>query len=224
MTVIEKFQEAEFFLGKMKEELSAIETRHYYSAFLSAVNSIFDHLLEDANNEYLIGVSLEEILNAKKFRTLIHHSGNINAKKFIDWYDDVFKLIRKTESGKIFHVERNRNIHRQIQTPTLHAVMETGDDYHEDHKVRMIFVPSISRKEVENMYNKQADEFIKEINEQRVKNNHPLCTAICTSFHFALGDNLKINLVEACEEFLNDIKGYVVDRYENKFHLYRKSR
>lgn len=113
MTVNDKFEEAVFFLEKLKEPLTAIEIRHYYSAFLTAVSSIFDHMLEDANNKFLLGIPLNERLNSKNFRIIVEYLGNVRAKKFIDWYDDVFNLIRKKESGKIFHVERNRNVHRR---------------------------------------------------------------------------------------------------------------
>ena len=222
ITVNEKFEEARFFLERIKEPLTPIEIGHYYSAFLSSVNSIFDHILEDANNKFFVGISLDENLDSRKFRMITEYSGNIRAKKFIDWYDDVFKLIRKTESGKIFHVKRNLNIHRRIETPTLFASFQTGDNIRGDFMTTMQFATGISKKEAEQYYDQHTKKFFLGINQLRKKNNKPQCTSIVTSLYFSLGDSESINLAEACKKFLDDINNYVVTKFNDEFYLRRQ--
>ena len=221
MTIEEKFEEAQFFLTKLKEPLTAIEIRHYYSAYLTAVSIIFDHLLEDANQKFYLGIPLNEFLDSKKFRMIAQYSGNIRAKRFIDWYDDVYKEIRKTNSGKIFHVERNRSIHRRIETPQLIAKMQTSPMLNGDFISTMQFVPNLSKKEAKQYYEENADNYFVEINKRREATNQPKCDSIVTSFHFTLGKNHEVNLAEACEEFLQTVEDYILNQYNGEFYLRR---
>lgn len=117
MTVQDKILESEFFLDKIRQEYSKqTDVRHYFSAFLSSARSIGEHLLEEYNQKYSLGISLEDRLDAGIFRRIARKQNNNNAIQFIQWFDNQIDRIKQDQAGALWE-KRNLNIHRETSRP-----------------------------------------------------------------------------------------------------------
>jgi hypothetical protein len=217
MTAEEKFREAEFFLNKIiSDEINTTEIGHYFSAFLNSTSSIFDHLLEDANQKFFLGVSLDENLDARKFRQLSEYSGNIRAKRFIDWYDDIFKEIKKTESAKTFHVERNLNTHRRIQTPQLMARLRPLNYLKGDPLSDVVFVGDY--KQSQKFLDYMTHKYFEDLNKKRKENGEPEYSPVKFSIYFTFANNNDVNIRDSCVQFFDVIRNLVINPSRSKLN------
>ena len=91
MTAKNKLDEAQFFLDKMnKAPVERSEWRYYFSAFLSSVRSVPDHLLYDYANKCGLGISLKDRVYTNVLKDKAEAQSNKVAIKFIEWYCIVF--------------------------------------------------------------------------------------------------------------------------------------
>lgn len=67
MVVVEKIEEAKYFLDKIKNAVQRKDFTPNLSAFLCATRSIPDYLLEDYNIKYGLRISLKDELYIPKF-------------------------------------------------------------------------------------------------------------------------------------------------------------
>lgn len=211
MTAQDKLAEAYFFMQQLKEPINALQASYFFSAYLSAINSIFDHLLEDANQKFYLGFSLDDYLDYRKFRTIAEFSGNVKARQFIEWYDDIFNTIHANVVGKLFRVERNRNIHKRIEPPKLFAEMKPENLENIDTVTTIEFVHNLSFEEAKKHFDDAIHEYITRINENRLKNNRPMATTIISSLGFRFPDNPQMSLNQICEKFY-ELMATVVDQ------------
>lgn len=117
MTVQDKILESEFFLDKIKQYyLQQKDTQYHFSAFLSSARSIGEHLLEEYNQKYSLGISINDRLDAGIFRRNAQNAQNTNALQFIQWFDNQIGVIRQDQAGILWE-KRNMNIHRETQRP-----------------------------------------------------------------------------------------------------------
>lgn len=117
MTVQDKIAESEFFLDKIRQEYSKqTDVRYYFSAFLSSARSIGEHLLEEYNQKYSLGISINDRLDAGIFRRSAQSQNNANAIGFIQWFDNQITTIKHDQVGGLWE-KRNMNIHRETQRP-----------------------------------------------------------------------------------------------------------
>jgi len=104
-----KLQEAEFFLGKIYEATED-EILYYVSAFLSAWRSVFDFLLYDAAIFFELGFNRNEDMRPWHFRWAAKRLENVQALKFLSWWDSNLSNLRK---DPVFE-QRSIIIHRGI--------------------------------------------------------------------------------------------------------------
>lgn len=115
MPVSYKIKEAKFFLQKIKENYEKFpDNQYYFSAFLSATFSIRDHLLEDYNMKYGLGISLDDILSLDRFEDEAKKQNNNEAMEFIQWYRQKIQNIQSDTLGKILVKKRHSTIHRPV--------------------------------------------------------------------------------------------------------------
>lgn len=117
MTVQDKIHESEFFLDKIRQEyVKQLDVQHYFSAFLSSARSIGEHLLEEYNQKYSLGISVNDRLDAGTFRRIAQSASNASAIQFIQWFDNQINTIKRDQVGVLWE-KRNLNIHRETQRP-----------------------------------------------------------------------------------------------------------
>lgn len=114
MTTEDKIEESEFFYNKIKENYTKqADIQKYFSAFLSSSRSTIEHLLEEYNQKFGLGISLEDKLDMQIFRR--NSTGNTSAMEFITWLDREITRINQDQTGHFMWQSRNLNIHRKTQ-------------------------------------------------------------------------------------------------------------
>jgi len=115
MPVNYKIKEAKFFLQKIKDNYEKSPDNQYYlSAFLSATFSIRDHLLEDYNLKFDLGIPLNDKLTIKKFEDKARKLNKDNALEFILWYKKKIEEIKSQTMGEVLVEKRHNTVHRQV--------------------------------------------------------------------------------------------------------------
>src|SRR5438105_2364821 len=114
MTVQEKINEAKRWLQKIKTAYphNQTEVQDNVNACLDAINSIPDHLLEDYNEKYKLGISLNEQLHSRNFEEEAKKQNKQNALNFIKWWKQQKQSIESTPFGSVLVVKRDLNTHR----------------------------------------------------------------------------------------------------------------
>lgn len=111
MTAKAKLKEANTYLDHILGEKNDLEKlRHYVSGFLSAVQSIPNHMLQEANDQLDVGIKDSEKLYYKNFKKIAKKQGNQKAIDFAEWYDISITTINypPLDTLKDF---RDKNIH-----------------------------------------------------------------------------------------------------------------
>jgi hypothetical protein len=129
LTAKEKLDEAGFHLDKMRESyLNQEEFTYYLSAFLAACRSVPDHLLEEYNAKYQLGISLSEQLNADRFESKADQIRHLDALNFIQIWRYKVKAMKDDPVGGLLLSKRNLNVHRLLVRPNLVkvSVQDTG--------------------------------------------------------------------------------------------------
>ena len=113
MTAKNKLDEAQFFLDKInKAPVERSEWRYYFSAFLSSVRSVPDHLLYDYANKCGLGISLKDRVYTNVLKDKAEAQSNKVAIKFIEWYIDEWTKLSNDKIVKVFVDSRNIENHR----------------------------------------------------------------------------------------------------------------
>ena len=129
MTADGKIAEAERWLEKIKNSehrKERTELKDNVSAFLNCVNSIPDHLLEEYNQKFNLGIALNDKLYPNIFEKATKAQNNIHAIKFISEFDKEKRKIKSITVGKIFSKKRDLDTHKESQNPNKLVVI-TGD-------------------------------------------------------------------------------------------------
>jgi hypothetical protein len=74
--------------------------KYELSAYLSAVRSVADYLLEEYNDKFKLGIPLTDKLTIQKFKDEAASSGNATASVFIKWYEAKISTIGTTLLGE----------------------------------------------------------------------------------------------------------------------------
>lgn len=112
MVAEQKIEEAAYFLEKIKQAATRRDFVPNLSAFMSAMRSIPDYLLEDYNMKLGLNIPLSETLYPKDFRREAKNQSNQIAKKFIDRYDTELRKLYNDAVGGLLMSKRNIEIHR----------------------------------------------------------------------------------------------------------------
>jgi len=114
LTAKEKIAEAQYFLDRLPS-LPLDKLRFEVSAFLAATRSIFDHLLEEYRQKFLLGDIKR--LSPETFEKNAERTSNEQALKFIKWYQTQMDSIRKDHEF-LFDI-RNLTIHSKTPRETI---------------------------------------------------------------------------------------------------------
>jgi|tagenome__1003787_1003787.scaffolds.fasta_scaffold20951675_3 hypothetical protein len=112
MAFKEQISDAEYFLEALKRSYTREELRPNLGAFLTMSRSIADHLLEDYNMKFNLGIDLEEKLTYDRFEKGARDRSNQTALDFLKFYKDEFKNLKKDPAFKLLYDKRNIRIHR----------------------------------------------------------------------------------------------------------------
>jgi len=141
MTVEQKIDEAAFWLEHVKfysPDISIV--KYFFGAFLSAVTSIQDYVLAEANEFYQLGLSMDEKWNWKDFKKESKKqakNGKPNAFEFYKWWSAWTKSSRAGKVGEVFSNIRNMEIHKKKQKPVLNVLIlpMNQKSYEKPHKI-----------------------------------------------------------------------------------------
>lgn len=117
MTAIEKIKESSYNLNNLKNADKWSEVYFYtFNCFIASARSILDHLLEDYNKKYNLGIDLE----VHDLKSAFHKKakGKPDAEQFIEWYEDEYKKIIDEPNYRTLIKQRNIILHRQTIKPT----------------------------------------------------------------------------------------------------------
>ena len=120
MTSDEKIGEAERWLTKIRNSehrKNRIELEDNIKAFLNSVNSIPDHLLEEYNKKFNLGINLENKLYPKSFEKIAKQNGNQDALDFISTFKEEKGKVESDPIGKTLIPKRDLDTHRERQKP-----------------------------------------------------------------------------------------------------------
>jgi len=123
-----KLQGAKYHLDRMREMYLDNEKFFTYEleSFLAKIRSVPDVLLEDYNQIFSLGISLEENLDSKIFQKRAKQLKLPTAVSFIEWWKNEMKTLWADSIGSIIFGKRNVSIHRVTVTPNLKKISITA--------------------------------------------------------------------------------------------------
>lgn len=130
MAVVEKIEEAEYFLDKIKKANGRKDFIPNLNAYLSATRSITDYLLEDYNIKYGLNIPLDERLDMDIFKIVAKARTNPNAIAFIKGYNNFFDKLKRDKITKLLLTKRNIGVHRTdlpLQKKVSVSIIENVD-------------------------------------------------------------------------------------------------
>jgi len=127
MEAEKKLQGVMYHLQRMEEMYLKNEENFVYEleAFLVKIRSVPDVLLEDFNEKFSLGISLEEELYPKTFEERARQQQNIQAIDFIQWWKTKMEMLKFHPLGSIFFGKkgkRNISVHRKVVAPDLKKI------------------------------------------------------------------------------------------------------
>jgi len=129
MTSDGKIDEAERWLDKIRnsdhrKDRTALNDN--VNAFLNAVNSIPDHLLEEYQQKFGLGVTFNDELRPRIFENVAKKQGNGKALSFILAFNQEKAKVESDSIGKILSRKRDLDTHRDSQKPNKLVVVVGG--------------------------------------------------------------------------------------------------
>jgi hypothetical protein len=160
MAVKEQIADAEYFLEAIKRSYTREELRPNLGAFLTMSRSIADHLLEDYNMKFNLGIDLEEKLTYDRFEEAARDQSNQTALEFLMFYKKEFQSLKKDPTFKLLYDKRNIRIHR-AGTPVRGEFYRRVSDTVTVHDSVSIMVirknGNIQRQSIDQQQNRQDD-------------------------------------------------------------------
>ena len=136
MTADGKIGEAKRWLDKIKNSehrKDRTDLKDNVSAFLNCANSIPDHLLEEYNQKFNLGITSNDKLYPSTFENAANKQNNTQATKFISEFKKEKKKIESDPVGKVLSEKRDLDTHRASQRPNkLVAVVGGLKDRNDD--------------------------------------------------------------------------------------------
>lgn len=125
MTLDEKIKEAEFFLDLIRKNQPNVSiVKFYFSAFLSAVESIPDYILAEASQEYELDLPLDEEWHYWDFEAKAkeNEKKNENALLFLKWWRQFYRGTYHGKVGQVIKKIRNMEMHKTKQKPIFNVL------------------------------------------------------------------------------------------------------
>lgn len=195
MEAEKKLRGATYHLQRMKEMYLKNEENFIYEleAFLVKTRSIPDVLLEDFNQKFSLGMSLEKELNHKTFKERAQQLQNAQAISFIKWWKDKMKQIRSDSLGSILFGKRNISVHRKVVKPDLKKVT-----LHDNIRL----TDSVTVKKYD-----EKGKLIEEVKSPETSQKPPEPKPAEINWFFS--EHPDENILEACKKLLEMIKGFI---------------
>jgi len=194
MDAEKKLKEALYHLRNMEQTYTTDEEHFIYelNCFLIALRSIPDVLLEDLNEKYGLGISLDEKLTPQVFKRKAKELNKTDALRFIKWWEERVNSIKEDRYGSVLFRKRNISVHRRVVTPdsaqiTLMEIIHLVDSvsikvYDESgNLIREEKPPPPTTQAVENIPPK-VDWFFKEFKEDSQENVLDVCRKLFQMF------------------------------------------
>ena len=116
MTAEEKIRESDYNLNKLKRTEPMTDEYFYeFNCFIASTRSILDHLLDDYNVKYNLGIPLDIRYLLGEFRK--KSQKNPTACNFLKWYDFQYDEIIKNSTYGFLIEKRNLLLHRKTVKP-----------------------------------------------------------------------------------------------------------
>ncbi len=199
MLAEEKLKEAEYWLETLKKtDPNRKEFRYHLGAFLSAIRSIMDYLLEDYNRKFSLGFSLDEKLYPNEFEKKAKQLGHKDALNFIRWWKKKLDDLKKDRTVGPLITKRHVYIHRQpvplsAEIEVTNIVTTRAEIFVHDKDGRI------------KAHNKSEDD-----TEQNYKNSNKV------NVEWFFDKDGKMPVIPVCEKCLNIMKN-VIDETKQKF-------
>jgi len=143
MTTNQKIEEAKFFLDHIKfyqPDISIV--KFYFSAYLGAIQSIPDYILNEANLIFELGLPENETWydwNFEKKAKVVSDKGSKNALRYYKWWKAITTSHDSSAVGKVFRNIRNMDMHKKKQKPIFNVLVLPKDSF-DDEKSHKIIV------------------------------------------------------------------------------------
>lgn len=210
MTLEEKFEEAEFFLKKIKEvNLDLSQVKHYFSAFLYSVESIPDYLLAEAAIKYELGLSLDEKWTYREFNEKAKKDNKKEAQDYYQKWSAIKNEIDQTHVGKIFSVMRNMHTHKTTQRPDYFLVITNKNPKEGERITHKLLLHPKGHPTLEtamDVSEANKKHYLNEWNKHRGENDQIIDNDMITKLSIGIDTLQSIELTKLCEEFLKIMK------------------
>ena len=113
---------------KSGESVNSEEIHSELESFLTAMRSVPDHLLEDYNKKYSLGIPLTTPLYSSNFKGKARTLGNRDALNFIDWYETEMAILKNDAICSFLINQRDISIHRKEIKPFARRSISYGID------------------------------------------------------------------------------------------------
>ena len=144
MTVKEKLDEAGYFLKKIQEHndpKKVKELYHNFSAYLSAIYSVWDYTLNEANRLYRLGLADDDTWYYSHFENKAKEIRTKDQRplKYYKWFSKRKRDVDRTKIGRAFSKARQINIHKKSvfeikiripEPPKWKKLPKVGGRYH----------------------------------------------------------------------------------------------
>lgn len=209
MTVSDTIEKAERWLSKLSiayEKRDQTEINDLSSMLLIIIRSIPEHLLEDFNQKFGLGIPLDN----RKFHDEFKKRSAGQSKQFFYWYNDELKKYRYDSKLKILMNKRNIEMHRKLQKPEITGlrVKETMTSFS-----HITIIPAEATDDEIRIIKEKANiEIEKKAVQKRKEMSERYPTKIIVDYYF--NDLPDINVLESSKLFLDAMKLMVKTAYE----------
>lgn len=205
MTVETKIAEAERWFKKIEQAYpnERTELQDNVNAFLNAINSIPDHLLEDYNVKFGLAIPLNTMSFRKEFDSKVSKSNNQTLLSFYLWFKIKRKFVEKRDKiCAILSHKRHVNIHRFTTGPTINSM-------------RFHFSVPITNPEPQlPMYLKSGRVFKINSKKPKIKKTTITLTPDSSSLDIYFQELEEVNVRDACKHILDSMKNLVSESHQ----------
>lgn len=209
MTVETKIAEVERWYKKIEQAYpnERVELQDNINAFLNAINSIPDHLLEDYNIKFNLAIPLNSMSFRKEFDSKVSQSNNQILLSFYLWFKVKRKFVEKRDKiCTILSHKRHINIHRFTTGPTVNSMQ-----FH-------FSVPLTTDEHNFPTYYKSGRVFKINSKKPKTKRTTITLTPDSSTLDLYFQELEGVNVKDACKHMLDSMKNLVLESHQ-KFSI-----
>lgn len=210
MTTNQKIDEAKFFLSHIdfyQPDVSIV--KFFFSAYLGAIQSIPDYILNEANLIFRLGLPEDKTWYPRNFEEKaisLSENGSKNALRYYRWWKTVTTQNNSSAVGKVFQNIRNIDIHKTKQKPIFNVLVLPKDNF-EDERPHKVVVQVTNEGDVTSLDDLLLDvgkeHHLERFNKIRQEKNRPFASELKFASYLQI-DGLPNfgSLVEACDTWI----------------------